>query len=121
VGGLVLEDNHVHHNYIYGFDPHSGSHDMIIRNNTVHDHGVMGVICSQDCYNITIEDNEVYKSAGSGIMFNRNMSDSVARNNYVHNEDNAFFYLNLYNNTITSSKTGLGIRGAGSENKISVS
>jgi hypothetical protein len=49
------------------------------------------------------------------------MSDSVARNNYVHNEDNAFFYLNLYNNTITSSKTGLGIRGAGSENKISVS
>jgi parallel beta-helix repeat protein len=146
VGGLVLEDNHVHHNYMYGFDPHSGTHDMIIRNNTVHDHGAMGIICSQDCYNVTIEDNEVYKSAGSGIMFSRNMSDSVARNNYVHDEDKCIFvsqssnnkvYQNnvsncetgidvfhnaaentIYNNTITNSTTGLGIREAGSGNNI---
>ena len=38
-----------------------------ISNNTVHDHGAMGIICSLDCYDITIEGNEVYNSAGSGI------------------------------------------------------
>ena len=146
VGELILEDNHVHHNYMYGFDPHSGSHDMTIKNNTVHDHGAMGIICSQDCYNVTIEDNEVYKSAGSGIMFSRNMFDSIARNNNVHDEDKCIFvsqssnnkvYQNnvancetgidvfhnaaentIYNNTIINSKTGLGIEEAGSGNKI---
>ena len=52
IGNMVIEDNHVHHNFMYGFDPHTGTHDMIIRNNTVHDHGAMGIICSLDCYNV---------------------------------------------------------------------
>jgi mannuronan 5-epimerase len=50
VGGLILEGNHVHDNFMYGFDPHTGTHDMVIRNNTVHNHGAMGIICSVDCY-----------------------------------------------------------------------
>jgi parallel beta-helix repeat protein len=79
---------------MYGFDPHTATHDMMIKNNTVHDHGAMGIICSLDCYNIIIEDNEVYNSAGSGIMFSRNMSDSIARNNNVHDEEKCIFYLN---------------------------
>jgi hypothetical protein len=58
VSNTIIEDNHVHHNFMYGFDPHTGAHDMIIRNNTVHDHGAMGIICSLDCYNIIIEGNE---------------------------------------------------------------
>ena len=46
IGNMVIENNHVHHNFMYGFDPHTGTHDMIIRNNTIHDHGAMGIICS---------------------------------------------------------------------------
>jgi mannuronan 5-epimerase len=98
VGGIILEDNHVYDNYMYGFDPHTATHDMIIRNNTVHDSGTMGIICSLDCYNITIEDNEVYNSFGSGIMFSRNMYNSVARNNYVHDETQCIY---LFQNQIT--------------------
>lgn len=100
VGNMVLEDNHVHHNFMYGFDPHTATHDMIIRNNTVHDHGAMGIICSLDCYNITIEDNEVYNSAGSGIMFSRNMYDSIARNNNVHDEVKCIFLSQSHNNEV---------------------
>lgn len=100
VGNVNLEDNHVHHNFMYGFDPHTATHDMIIRNNTVHDHGAMGIICSLDCYNITIEDNEVYNSAGSGIMFSRNMYDSVARNNNVHDEEKCIFLSQSHNNEV---------------------
>jgi hypothetical protein len=79
---------------MYGFDPHSGTHDMIITNNTVHDHGAMGIICSQDCYNITIEGNEVYKSAGSGIMFSRNMSILLQEITMSTMKINVFLYLN---------------------------
>jgi parallel beta-helix repeat protein len=70
----------------------------------VHDHGAMGIICSLDCYNITIEGNEVYNSAGSGIMFSRNMSDSIARNNDVHDEEKCIFLSQSLNNEVYNNK-----------------
>ena len=124
VGGVVLEDNHVHHNFMYGFDPHTATHDMLIRNNTVHDHGAMGIICSLDCYNITIEGNEVYNSAGSGIMFSRNMSDSIARNNDVHDEEKCIFLSQspnneVYDNDISNCESqGIYIYHNSIENKV---
>ncbi len=124
VGGIVLEDNHVHHNFMYGFDPHTATHDMLIRNNTVHDHGAMGIICSLDCYNITIEGNEVHNSAGSGIMFSRNMSDSVARNNDVHDEEKCIFLSQssnneVYDNDISNCESqGIYIYHNSIENKV---
>ena len=100
VGNIVLEDNFVDHTYMYGFDPHTGTHDMIIRNNTVHDNGAMGIICSLDCYNITIEGNTVYKSTGSGIMFSRNMHHSIARNNVVYDQEKCIFLSQSHNNEV---------------------
>ena len=124
VGGVILEDNHVHHNFMYGFDPHTATHDLLIRNNTVHDHGAMGIICSLDCYNITIEGNEVYNSAGSGIMFSRNMSDSIARNNDVHDEEKCIFLSQspnneVYDNDISNCESqGIYIYHNSIENKV---
>ena len=71
---------------------------MIIRNNTVHDNGSTGIICSLDCYNIAIENNKVYNNTKYGIMFSRNMSDSIARNNTVSNEDNGIAISESHNN-----------------------
>ena len=64
----------------------------------------MGIICSLDCYNITIEGNEVYNNAGSGIMFSRNMSDSIARNNDVHDEVKCIFLSQSHNNEVYNNK-----------------
>ncbi|HKG70866.1 MAG TPA: right-handed parallel beta-helix repeat-containing protein [Nitrososphaeraceae archaeon] len=123
VGGIILEDNHVYDNYMYGFDPHTATHDMIIRNNTVHDSGTMGIICSLDCYNITIEDNEVYNSFGSGIMFSRNMYNSVARNNYVHDETQCIFVSEsnnneIYNNKVSYCSNGIYLKAESSNNNV---
>lgn len=100
VRNILLENNHVHDNFMYGFDPHTATHNMTIRNNTIYNHGAMGIICSLDCYNITIEGNKVYNSAGAGIMFSRNMSDSVARYNDVHDEDKCIFLSQSHNNEV---------------------
>ena len=102
-GDIILENNYVHHNFMYGFDPHTGTHDMIIRNNTLHDHGAMGIICSLDCRDITIEGNKVSHSDGSGIMFSRNMTDSIARNNIVHDESKCIFLSQSRNNEVYSN------------------
>jgi hypothetical protein len=91
MGYMLIEGNRVYGNEKYGIDPHTGTHDMIIKNNTVYDNGYSGIICSLDCYNITIEGNEVYNNGntgkGRGIAFSINMYDSVARNNYVHDQN----------------------------------
>jgi mannuronan 5-epimerase len=87
---------------------------MIIRNNTVHDNGSTGIICSLDCYNITIENNKVYNNTKWGIMFSRNMSDSVARYNIVNNELRGIIVSDshnneIYNNTVSNSGTGIEV------------
>jgi poly(beta-D-mannuronate) C5 epimerase len=123
VGDIILEDNLLHDNSVYGFDPHTGTHDMIIRNNTVHTEGHIGIICSLDCYNITVEGNKVYNNTDVGIMFSRNMSDSVARNNYLHDETQCIFVSQshnneVYNNTVSDCENGIYLRDESSNNKI---
>jgi len=101
---ILIENNIVHHNFMYGLDPHTGTHNIEIRNNTVHDHGAMGIICSLNCYNVTIENNTVFHSSGSGIMFSRNMHNSIARNNIVYSESKCIFISQSHDNEIYNNK-----------------
>jgi parallel beta-helix repeat protein len=94
---------------------------MIIRNNTLHDHGAMSIISSLDCYNITIEGNEVYYSAGSGIILSRNMYDSIARNNNVHDEVHISITIThneVYDNIISNCERQGIYSYHNSENKV---
>ena len=123
VGGMIIENNHIYNNSRYGLDPHTGTHDMIIRSNVVNDNGWIAIICSLDCYNITIENNEVYNNKESGIMFSRNMYNSIARNNYVHNEGMAIFVSQshnneIYNNTVSDSSNAIYLINSSSNNII---
>jgi mannuronan 5-epimerase len=59
VGHMIVENNIFHNSWHHGLDPHTGTHDMIIRNNTVYRNNGIGMICSLNCYNILIE-NKVH-------------------------------------------------------------
>ena len=54
IGHIVMENNRIHNSGHYGIDPHTGTHDMIIRNNTVYQNNGTAIICSVDCYNIML-------------------------------------------------------------------
>ena len=88
MGVMIVENNTFHDNYLYGIDPHTGTHDMIIRNNKVYRKNASAIICSKHCYNILFEGNEVYNNGGfaRGIALSINTTHSVARNNYVHDQ-----------------------------------
>src|SRR5688500_13194914 len=123
MGYMLIEGNRVHDNDEYGIDPHTGTHHMVILNNVVYNNGHIGIICSVDCYNILIEGNEVYNHPSTGIMFSRNMSDSIARNNYVHDEKKCIFvsesYNNkIYNNTVSNCDTGILVHNLAKENRV---
>jgi parallel beta-helix repeat protein len=108
-------------------DPHSGTHDMIIRNNIVHDNGKMGIICSQRCRNITIEHNEVFDNGVSGISLSIDMQNSIVRNNLVYNQNDdgetgiiisESGNNKIYENAIAFSDTGLKIINNSSNNYV---
>jgi parallel beta-helix repeat protein len=123
VGHMIVENNIIRNSGHYGLDPHTGTHDMIIRNNTVYNNNGSGIICSLNCYNILIENNRVHDNAGDAIDFSRNMYNSIARNNIIYNEPSGVFVSQshnnqIYNNTISKSKTGINVNSASSNNKI---
>jgi mannuronan 5-epimerase len=124
VGHMIVENNIIRDSGHYGLDPHTGTHDMIIRNNTVYNNkGGSGIICSLNCYNILIENNKVHDNAGDGIDFSRNMYNSIARNNIVYNEPigvtvSQSHNNQIYNNTISKSGDGIIVKSGSSNNKI---
>ena len=78
---------------MYGLDPHTGTHDIVIRNNTVHDHGAMGIICSLDCYNVTIENNTVLKVLVQGLCLVETCTIQLLEIILSMMNPNAYFYL----------------------------
>lgn len=122
VGGIVIENNHFHHNNIYAIDPHTVTYDMIIRNNTVHHTNGLGIVCSLDCYNILIENNEIYKNRIS-VFFSRNMTDSIVRNNLIYDSDSGIEFSassnnHVYNNnTIVNTIVGITVKTADKANE----
>jgi hypothetical protein len=94
---ITIDSSEYKDNYQYGIDPHSGTHDIKIINNRVHDNPI-GIICSLDCYNITFEHNIVYNNSGSAIFFSRNTHDSVARYNNIYNQQIGITFSESYNN-----------------------
>jgi parallel beta-helix repeat protein len=114
MGSTVIADNKFHDNYLYGIDPHTGSHDMSILRNTVYNNNASGIICSKHCYNLLIEGNRVYNNTGvgRGIAFSINTTNSVARDNHVSDQIRCISFNRnsnfneIYNNTVSNCVNG---------------
>lgn len=117
MGYMIIENNDFHDNYLYGIDPHTGTHDMIIRSNKVHHNNATAVVCSKDCYHIIIERNEVYNNMDGhrGIAYSINSDNSIVQNNYVHDQDICIGlnrlsdYNKIYNNTLSNCNIGIDL------------
>ena len=101
---ILVDGNEYYNNIHYALDPHTGTHDMNITNNWLHDN-LIGAICSDDCYDILIEGNRAEHNSNAGIFLSRNMTHSIVRNNYVSNSSSGILISEspnnqIYNNTI---------------------
>jgi parallel beta-helix repeat protein len=110
---ITVDGNEYFNNIKYSLDPHTGTHDMNISNNWIHNNPI-GPICSDRCSNIHIEGNVIQDTDGVAIFFSRNMTDSIARNNHVINAQTGILVSEspnnqIYDNTIEGA-TGEGIR-----------
>src|SRR5918998_5643300 len=104
---IVVDGNEYYNNIKYALDPHSGTHNMNITNNWLHNNPI-GAICSDRCYNILIEGNLVEHNSNAGIFLSRNMSNSIVRNNNIYNSSTGILVSEspnnlIYNNTIDAA------------------
>ena len=123
VEGILIEDNHIHHNKVYGLDPHTGTRNLVIRNNVVNDNGHIGIICSGHCRNIIIEDNKVYNNTGPAINLSIDMQNSVVRNNNIQDSVTGITVARsdnneVYGNKVSSSDNGIKVIDNSSNNYI---
>ncbi|GIU71530.1 MAG: hypothetical protein KatS3mg003_1009 [Candidatus Nitrosocaldaceae archaeon] len=123
VDSMIIMNNEIHDNYVYGLDPHTYSKNIKIVNNTVYNNGYHGIICSRFCENIEIINNKVYNNIGHGIMLDRNVTNSIVSNNTIINNDSGVMLFSSNNNTISSNiindnKHGIKVSYGSSYNTI---
>jgi parallel beta-helix repeat protein len=125
VGGLVVTDNEVFSSVVYGIDPHTGSHDMKIQRNVVHDNGKHGIILAEDCVDSVISDNIVYRNQHHGIVLylrsdrntieNNETFDNLAQGININESSNNKVQNNrVYNNT----ESGIGVGQNATDNLV---
>jgi parallel beta-helix repeat protein len=83
VSGLAVQDNEFHDNVLYGIDPHTRSHDLLIERNVVHHNGKHGIILAEDCTDSVIRENVVYDNAHHGIVLYLRSDRNVVEGNEV--------------------------------------
>jgi parallel beta-helix repeat protein len=110
---------------LYGIDPHTGSHNLTIERNVVHDNGKHGIILAEDCVDSVIRDNVVYRNQHHGIVLYLHSDRNLIEDNETFN--NAAQGININeasNNTIKSNRvydnteSGIGIGQTAKDNVV---
>ncbi|MGJ4941593.1 right-handed parallel beta-helix repeat-containing protein [Bradyrhizobium sp. HKCCYLS1011] len=90
---IMIEDNHVWSNNVYGFDPEweaggakiAQSSGVTFRHNHVHDNNGVGLWCDIECRNVIYEDNLVENNQYNGIFHEISFNAVIRRNVVRHN------------------------------------
>jgi mannuronan 5-epimerase len=122
VGYMRVENNSIYNNIIYGLDPHTGTHHLIVKNNNIWN-STTGLICSIDCDSLVFENNQIHDNKKVGLMFSKNTSNSVARNNNISDSYTAISVSEsnnnqVYGNTVSDNRFGIQIKSGSSNNTI---
>jgi mannuronan 5-epimerase len=123
VGFITIKNNKYYNNLRYGVDPHSGSHDLNIIGNIASNNSKIGIICSENCYNLIFDSNTVHDNGLAGLMFSLQVNNSTAKKNYAYNEKvgiSVFSSSNnkVYDNLLKSNDKGIFIAGTSLGNHI---
>jgi poly(beta-D-mannuronate) C5 epimerase len=123
VGFITIKNNRYYNNLRYGIDPHSGSHDLNIIGNIAFNNSKIGIICSENCYNLIFDNNTVHDNGLAGLMFSLQVNNSTAKKNYAYNEKvgiSVFSSSNnkVYDNLLKSNDKGIFIAGTSLGNHI---
>jgi parallel beta-helix repeat protein len=122
---LVMRGNEVHHNLLYGLDPHTRSKRLVIERNVVHDNGKHGIILADECSDSVVRENIVYNNRHHGIVLYQRSDANLVEGNTVY--ENAAQGINvngasaneLRNNIVYNNhQDGIGVGQQASNNTL---
>lgn len=116
VNDLVIRGNEVHHNVMYGLDPHTRSHHLQIEHNVVHDNGKHGIVLAEECSDSIVRNNIVYNNLHHGIVIFQRSNNNLVEGNTAYNNGEQGININdstnttVHNNTVYDNiEIGIGI------------
>jgi parallel beta-helix repeat protein len=123
--GLVIRDNEVHHNALYGIDPHTRSNRLTIEGNISHHNGKQGIILAEECEDSVVRGNTVYSNMLHGIVIYQRSNNNLVENNTSY--DNGLQGINvndashntLRGNTVYgNAEAGIGVGQDAKDNQV---
>jgi parallel beta-helix repeat protein len=125
VSGLVISDNEFYNNQLYGVDPHTGSKNLTIERNIVHDNGKHGIILAEDCTDSVIRDNIVYRNNHHGIvLYLRSDRNTIEGNDTFANAAQGINVNESHDNVVRNNRvydnneSGIGITQTSENNLV---
>jgi mannuronan 5-epimerase len=122
---LLIRDNVLRDNTLYGIDPHSHSNHITVVGNLSERNGRHGIIFSQNVTASVVRDNITRENHLNGIMMDASSSDNVIANNVVeHNHGDGIVLADSTGNTVAGNdirdnRVGILVRGATHQRLIS--
>jgi parallel beta-helix repeat protein len=98
--GLVIRGNEVHHNVMYGIDPHTRSNRLVIEGNVSHDNGKHGIILAEECSDSQVRNNVVYNNLHHGIVIFQHSNNNIVEGNTSYSNGGQGINVNDATNTI---------------------
>lgn len=108
---MVIQNNVVHSNHVYGIDPHDDSNNLLIDGNEVYGNGTHGIIISKRCLNNTISNNVTYDNALAGIMLDKESDGNVVEFNTAYGNRDGIAIYGSSDNTIRNNNIHDNYRG----------
>jgi hyaluronan synthase len=123
VTGMIISNNEVYENVLYGIDPHDDSDHLVIEHNHTHHNGTHGIILSKRCTNSIIRWNRSIENGANGIMMDqRSDNNLIYGNTVVDNGDGIVLWdshdVVIYNNEIDGNRRGIRLNADSSDNGI---
>jgi parallel beta-helix repeat protein len=115
--------NEIHHNVVDGISLNDQSGSITVENNSVHDNGRYGIVCSQGCDKLAIRGNRSTTNISQGIML-RGIVGSVVEKNEVTGNAGAGIALSESNgnlirtNRLGQNAVGLRFSLGSSDNRV---
>lgn len=114
--GLVIRGNEVHHNIMYGIDPHTRSNRLVIEDNVSHDNGKHGIILAEECSDGQVRNNVVYNNLHHGIVIFQQSNNNIVEGNTSYangghgiNVNDAANTIVRGNNVYDNLEAGIGV------------
>jgi parallel beta-helix repeat protein len=103
--GLLVRGNEVHHNVMYGIDPHTRSNKLVIESNVSHDNGKHGIILAEECSDGQVRNNVVFNNLHHGIVIFQRSNNNIVEGNTSYSNGGLGININDAANTIVRGNT----------------